>query len=28
MRLGTNATNKAEYFARRTNLASPLATST
>jgi hypothetical protein len=25
MRLGTNATNKAEYFARRTNLASPLA---
>lgn len=25
MRLGTNATNKAEYFARRPNLASPLA---
>jgi hypothetical protein len=25
MRLGTNAANKAEYFARRNNLASPLA---
>jgi hypothetical protein len=25
MRLGTNATNKAEYVARRTSLASPLA---
>ena len=25
MRLGTNATNRAEYFARRTNLAGPLA---
>ena len=24
-RLGTNATNKAEYFARRTHLANPLA---
>ena len=25
MRLGTNATNRAEYFARRKNVASPLA---
>ena len=25
MRLGTDATNKAEYFARRSNLAGPLA---
>jgi len=25
MRLGTNTTNRAEYFARRRNLASPLA---
>jgi hypothetical protein len=25
MRVGTNATNMAEYFARRNNMASPLA---
>jgi hypothetical protein len=25
MRLGTNATNKADYFARRNDLAGPLA---
>lgn len=25
MRLGTNATNRVEYFARRRNLANPLA---
>ena len=25
MRLGTNSTNRAEYFARRRNLGSPLA---
>jgi hypothetical protein len=25
MRLGTNATNRIEYFARRRNLANPLA---
>ena len=25
MRLGTNATNRVEYFARRKNVASPLA---